>query len=71
MRPGIGFDPGDWVGAGFLAGADIQLQHEFLRRIGSDDLDNALTVVQFGPFSLVIVVPGAQSVRLQLLAPPT
>ena len=67
MRPGIGFDPGDRVGAGFLAGAHIQLQHEFFGRIGGDDLDNALAVIQFGPFGLVIVVAGAQSVRFQLL----
>ena len=62
----VGFDPGDRVRAGFLAGADIQLQDEFLGRIGGDDLNDALAVVQLGPLGLVIVVARAQAVGFQL-----
>src|SRR5215212_10569421 len=38
----MAFDPGDRVGAGFDAGADVELEHELRRRVRRQDVHDAL-----------------------------
>ncbi len=59
-------DPRHRVGLGFDAGADVELHHELLGRIGGDDLDGTLTL-QRHELGLMIVIAGTHAQRFQLL----
>ncbi len=70
ILPGLAFDPSHRVGTGFFASSNASscnmnpLWEYWAAAMTSIDI---LAVFQFDPFGLMIVVTGAQSVRLQLL----
>src|SRR5208283_2247679 len=61
---GAGANPRHRVGAGFDAGADVELEHYVGGRIGGDDLDGALAL-DGSEFQLMVVIAGGHAERLQ------
>ena len=63
---GILVDPGNRIRASFDAGADVELQHNFFAGVLGNDFNRPPPV--HGPeLRSVIVVPGAQTLRLEFL----